>query len=69
MSEVLKLVLTFFIMTEAQWTAFFCQWSSVIKLPVKRALWFSVHNWQVASCEYKEYCDIVLKTEVSSTKI
>ena len=33
---------------------------AVIKLPVKRAPWFSVYNWQVASCEYKQYCDVVL---------
>ena len=47
----------------------------VIKLRVKRAPWFSVYNWQVASGEYKQYCDIVLqnvfteKREVSLTKI
>ena len=33
---------------------------SLLKLPVKRARWFSVYNWQVASCEYKQYCDVVL---------
>ena len=47
----------------------------VIELPVKLAPWFSVYNWQVASCEYKQYCDVVLqnvfteKREVSLTKI
>ena len=40
-SEVSKLVLTFFMMSEARWTAAF--------MPVKRAAWFSVYNWQVAS--------------------
>ena len=46
-----------------------------IKLRVKRAPWFSVYNWQVASCEYKQYCDVVLrnvfteKREVRLTKI
>ena len=45
-----------------------------IKLPA-RAPRFSVYNWQVASSEYKQYCDVVLgkvfteKTEVSLTKI
>ena len=47
-------------MTVARWTAdkvlyYFNKRSIVIKLPVKRALWFSVYNWQVASCEYKQY--------------
>ena len=24
---------------------------------------FSVYNWQVASCEYEQYCDVVLRRE------
>ena len=42
------------------------KWSIVIKLPVKRAPWFSVYNWQVASCEYKQYYDVVLRREKGS---
>ena len=49
---------------------FFSERSIVIKLPVKRALWFSVHNWKAASCEYKQYCDVFTeKKEVGLTKI
>ena len=48
-SKVSKLVLTFFTMTEAR--VLFSKRSIVMKLPVKRAPWFSVYNWQVASCE------------------
>ena len=49
MSKVSKLVLTFFMTTEAR--VLFSKRSIVMKLPVKRAPWFSVYNWQVASCE------------------
>ena len=34
-------------MSEARWTAGI----TVIKLPVKRARWFSVYNWQVKSVQ------------------
>ena len=58
-------------MTVARWTPdkilySFNTQSIVIKLPVKRAPWFSVYNWQVASCEYKRYCDVVLPREKGS---
>ena len=65
MSKVSKLVLTFFMMTVARWTAdkilyYFNKRSIVIKLPVKRAPWFSVYNWEVAICEYKQYWGSVI---------
>ena len=68
MSKVSKLVLTFFMMTVARWTQdeilyYFNKRSIVMKLPIKRAPWFSVYNWQVASFEYKQYCDVVLRRE------
>ena len=52
-------------MSQTQWKAVenvisFSERSIVIKLPVKRALWFSVYNWKAASYEYKQYCEIVL---------
>ena len=52
-------------MSETRWKAvenvvFFSERSIVIKLPVKRTLWFGVYNWQAASCEYKQYGDVVL---------
>ena len=40
-----------------------------------RGPWFSVYNWQTASCECKQYCDVLLpnvftkKNEVGLTKI
>ena len=64
MSEVSKLVLTFFMMSEARWRAGII----IIKLPVKRAPWFSVHNWQVASCKYKQYCDVVFAKRIYREK-
>ena len=40
----------------------FSKWSIVIKLPVKRTPWFGVYNWQIAKCEYKQYCDVFCGT-------
>ena len=44
----------------------FSKRSIVINLPVKRAPWFGVYNWQVASCE--QYCDVVFWRNVFTEK-
>ena len=48
---------------------YFSERSIVIKLPAKRALLFSVYNWQAVSCEYKQYCDVVLPNVLRPEKM